>query len=153
MSDIKVRVGQQNSIKVISSLAGGASFAENSNVAENVIGGIASITELYVSGISTFVGVSTFINDVYIGGDLYIRDDLRFDEFTARNANITGIATVSGAFYYGQYNTGGVAYFNSNGLMVSTGSTSNAINYTNYILTTDNVGITTWSSTIDGGQY
>jgi hypothetical protein len=153
MSDIIVRVGQQNSIKVLSSVSGGTAFSENSGTAVNVIGGIASVTQLNVSGISTFVGVATFIGDVYIGGDLYIRDDLRFDEFTARNANITGIATVSSAFYYGQYNTGGVAYFNSNGLMVSTGSTSNAINYTNYILTTDNVGITTWSSTIDGGEY
>jgi hypothetical protein len=153
MSDIKVRVGQQNSIKVISSVSGGSAFSENTRTAVNVIGGIASVTQLNVSGISTFVGVATFVGDVYIGGDLYIRDDLRFDEFTARNANITGIATVSSAFYYGQYNTGGVAYFDSTGLMVSTGSTSNAINYTNYILTTDNVGITTWSSTIDGGEY
>jgi hypothetical protein len=106
-----------------------------------------------VSGLSTFVGIATFRNDVYIGGNLYIKDDLRFDEFTARNANITGIATVSGAFYYGQYNTGGVAYFNSSGLMVSTGSTSSAINYTNYILTTNNSGVPTWSSVIDGGSY
>ena len=272
MSDIKVRVGQQNSIKVISSLAGGAAFAQDSLNSTNVIGGIASVTQLNVSGISTFVGVATFVGDVYIGGDLYIRDDLVFDEFTARNINVTGVGTiatlnsttgnltfisgtnlnytgvgtiatlnsttsniatanivtgiitnisgrnlnytgvgtiatlnstnanlttanivtgiittisgtnlnytgvgtiatinstnisnigfltstnayVSNALYYGQYNTGGVAYFNSNGLMVSTGSTSNAINYTNYILTTDNVGITTWSSTIDGGEY
>ena len=141
MSDIKVRVGQQNSIKVISSLSGGTAFTQDSRNSINVIGGIASVTQLNVSGISTFVGVATFVGDVYI------------DEFTARNANITGIATVSSAFYYGQYNTGGVAYFDSTGLMVSTGSNSSAINYTNYILTTDNVGITTWSSTIDGGEY
>ena len=153
MSDIIVRVGQQNSIKVLSSVSGGSAFSETSGTVENVVGGIASVTQLNVSGISSFVGIATFINDVYIGGDLYIRDDLRFDEFTARNANITGIATVLGAFYYGQYNTGGVAYFDSTGRMVSTGSTSSAINYTNYILTTDNVGITTWSSTIDGGEY
>jgi hypothetical protein len=153
MSDIRVRVGQQNSIKILSSVSGGSAFAQNSDNSVNVLGGIASVTQLSVSGISSFVGLATFSGDVYIGGDLYIKDDLRFDEFTARNANITGIATVSGAFYYGQYNNGGVAYFNSSGLMVSTGSTSNAINYTNYILTTDNVGITTWSSTIDGGTY
>jgi hypothetical protein len=149
MSDIRVRIGQQNSVKVLASASGGPS----SPTAVNVIGGIASVTQLNVSGISTFVGIATFKNDVYIDGNLYIKNDLKFDEFTARNANITGIATVSGAFYYGQYNTGGVAYFNSFGRMVSTGSTSSAINYTNYILTTDNVGITTWSSTIDGGSY
>jgi hypothetical protein len=153
MSDIKVRVGQQNSIKIVSSISGGTSYADNSGTSANVIGGRASVTELNVSGLSTFVGVATFTNDVYIGGNLYIKNDLTFDEFTARNSNITGIATVSGAFYYGNYNTGGVAYFNSTGLLVSTGSTSSAIDYTNYILTTDNVGITTWSSTIDGGTY
>jgi hypothetical protein len=153
MSDIRVRVGQQNSIKILSSVSGGSAFSQNSDNSVNVIGGIASVTQLSVSGISSFVGLATFTSDVYIGGNLYVGNDLKFDEFTARNANITGVATVSGAFYYGQYNNGGVAYFNSSGLMVSTGSTSNAINYTNYILTTDNVGITTWSSTIDGGEY
>jgi hypothetical protein len=153
MSDIKVRVGQQNSIKIVSSISGGTAFADNSTNSVNVIGGRASITNLNVSGLSTFVGVATFTNDVYISGNLYVQNDLKFDEFSARNANITGIATVSGAFYYGKYNTGGVAYFDSAGLMVSTGSTNNAIDYTNYILTTDNVGITTWSSTIDGGTY
>ena len=90
MYDIKVRVGQQNSIKVISSLSGGTAFTQDSRNSINVIGGIASVTQLNVSGISTFVGVATFVGDVYI------------DEFTARNANITGIATVSSAFYYGQ---------------------------------------------------
>ena len=153
MSDIKVRVGQQNSVKILSSVSGGSAFSQNALNAVNVIGGIASVTQLNVSGVSTFVGIATFTNDVYVGGNLYIRNDLRFDEFTARNANITGIATVSGAFYYGQYNNGGVAYFNSSGLMVSTGSTSSAINYTNYILTTDNSGVPTWSRSIDGGTY
>ena len=153
MSDIKVRVGQQNSVKILSSVSGGNAFSENAVNAINVIGGSVNSSQLYVSGISTFVGIATFTSDVYIGGNLYIKNDLRFDEFNSRNANITGIATVSGAFYYGQYNTGGVAYFNSSGLMVSTGSTSSAINYTNYILTTDNSGVPTWSRSIDGGTY
>jgi hypothetical protein len=72
MSDIKARVGQQNSIKIISSISGGADFSSISFIAENVIGGIASVTQLNVSGLSTFVGVATFKNDVYIDGDLYV---------------------------------------------------------------------------------
>ena len=161
MADIKVRVGQQNTVKVVSSVSGAAGGV--AVTAENVIGGIASVTSLNVSGLSTFVGVSTFKNDVYIDGDLYVSDDLVFDEFTARNANITGIttttnlrvgfATVTNAFYYVPSFTSGVAYFNSSGLMVSTGATSSAIDYTNYILTTDNSGVPTWSNTIDGGFY
>jgi hypothetical protein len=151
MSDIKVRVGQQNSIKVVSSISGSSGgFA---TLAENVIGGIASVTSLSVSGLSTFVGVATFKNNVYIDGDLYISDDLVFDEFNVRNGNITGILTVGQSFYYPSGQPYGVAYFDPNDRLVSTGTTSAAISETNYILTTDNSGIPTWSSVIDGGTY
>ena len=92
MSDIKVRVGQQNTIKVVSSVSGAA--GGSAVTAENVIGGIASVTSLSVSGLSTFVGVATFKNNVYIDGDLYVSDDIFFDEFTARNINVTGIGTI-----------------------------------------------------------
>jgi hypothetical protein len=153
MSDIKVRVGQQNSVKVISSLSGGAAFADFADIATNVIGGIASVTSLNVSGVSTFVGIATFKNDVYIDGDLYVSDDLVFDEFTARNSNITGILTVGQSFYYPAGQLYGVAYFGPNDQLVSTGTTASAIAETNYILTTDNSGIPTWSSVIDGGTY
>ena len=77
MSYINERVGQQNSIKVIASISGAAGgFAA---LSENVIGVIASVTSLNVSGVSTFVGVATFKNDVFINGDLYVSDDLIFD--------------------------------------------------------------------------
>jgi hypothetical protein len=151
MSDIKVRVGQQNTVKVVSSISGAAGGA--SVTAENVIGGIASVTSLNVSGLSTFVGVATFKNNVYIDGDLYVSDDLVFDEFTVRNGNITGILTVGQSFYYPIGQPYGVAYFDPNDQLVSTGTTASAISETNYILTTDNSGIPTWSSVIDGGTY
>ena len=147
MSDIKVRVGQQNSVRIISSLSGGSNFAFNAVNAENVIGGIASVTQINVSGISTFVGVATFKNNVYIDGDLI------FDEFTSRNGNITGILTVGQSFYYPDGQPYGIAYFDSNDRLVSTGTTASAISETNYILSTNNSGIPTWSSVIDGGSY
>jgi hypothetical protein len=115
--------------------------------------GIVNASQFYVSGVSTFVGVTTFKNNVYIDGDLYISDDLVFDEFTARNANITGILTVGQSIYYPIGQPYGVAYFDLNDRLVSTGTTSSAISETNYILTTDNSGIPTWSSVIDGGTY
>jgi hypothetical protein len=151
MADIKVRVGQQNAVKVVSSISGSAGgFA---TLAENVIGGIASVTSLNVSGVSTFVGVATFKNDVYIDGDLYVGDDLLFDEFTARNGNITGILTVGQSFYYPPGQPYGVAYFDLNDRLVSTGTTAAAISETNYILTTDDSGVPTWSGVLDGGTY
>jgi len=152
MSDIKVRVGQQNAVKVVSSISG-STLASFAYFAENVIGGIASVTSLNVSGLSTFVGVATFKNDVYIDGDLYVGDDLVFDEFTSRNGNITGILTVGQSFYYPAGQPYGVAYFDPSDQLVSTGTTAAAISETNYILTTDNSGIPTWSSVIDGGTY
>jgi hypothetical protein len=151
MSDIKVRVGQQNTIKVVSSISGSA--GGSAITAENVIGGIASVTSLRVSGLSTFVGIATFKNNVYIDDDLYVNDDLVFDEFTSRNGNITGILTVGQSFYYPAGQLYGVAYFGPNDQLVSTGTTASAISETNYILTTDNSGIPTWSSVIDGGTY
>jgi hypothetical protein len=154
MADIKVRVGQQNAVKVVASVSGSAGGrAETAVTAENVIGGIASVTQLNVSGISTFVGVATFINDVYIGGDLYVQDDLRFDEFTSNNAYITGFLVVDQAIFYDQGQPYGIAYFNQNNQLVSTGSTSNSIDYTNYIMATDNSGVPVWSNSIDGGIY
>lgn len=153
MSDIKVRVGQQNTVKILSSITGGSAFAENARNAENVIGGIASVTQLSVSGVSTFVGVSTFNNDVYIGGDLYVNDDIFFDEFTSRNANITGILTVAQSIYYPPGESFGVAYFDANDRLVSTGTTATAISVTNYILSTNASGVPSWSNVIDGGEY
>ena len=56
---------------------------------------VGSITDVVVSGASTFTGVGTFLSDLYVGGSAYITGDLTFDEFTARNASITGIATAA----------------------------------------------------------
>jgi hypothetical protein len=83
--DIKVRVGQQNATKVVSSVSG--SPGGDATNAVNVIGGIAAVTQLNVSGVSTFVGIATFKNDVYIDGNLYVSDDLVFDEFTLSRYN------------------------------------------------------------------
>ena len=69
----------------------------NGNLDVSGIGtiGIASITDAVVSGASTFTGVGTFLSDLYVGGSAYITGDLTFDEFTARNASITGITTTT----------------------------------------------------------
>jgi hypothetical protein len=153
MSDIIARVGQQNTIKLISSISGGNAYSDASGVSVNVIGGIASVSQLNVSGVSTFVGVATFRNDVYIDGNLRLLGDLYFDEFSARNGNVTGILTIGQPLYYPQGNPYGIAYFDNNDQLVSTASTLSAINTTNYVLTTNSSGIPSWSNTIDGGEY
>ena len=116
MPDIKVRVGQQNTVKVLASAYGGALTAET---ATNVVGGIASVTQLSntgvstlggpvlagsdlrVAGVSTFVGVSTFGGDVYIEGDLYLKDDITLDDISADSINISGLSTFVGVSTFG----------------------------------------------------
>ncbi len=150
-SNIKIRVGQQNAVKVTSSVSGANVFTEKST---NVIGGIASVTQLHVSGLSTFVGIATFNSDVYISGSLNLpTGSLSLFNLSASNANITGILTVGTSLYYSPGEPYGIAYFDQNDLLVSTGSTSISTSETNYILSTDSSGIPTWSSTIDGGSY
>ena len=135
---IKVRVGQSDAVKILASAGGGSISAVN---AKNVIGGIASVTSLDVSGISTlsslnleelnvtglstfsslvdinsgldviggatlnslsvsglstFTGITTTVSDLYVGRNLFIKGDVTFDEFDARNLNITGISTFVG---------------------------------------------------------
>jgi len=56
--------------------------------------GFTTISQLYVAGVSTFVGVGTFISDLYVGGDLYIQDDIVFDSFTAREITVNETSTL-----------------------------------------------------------
>lgn len=147
MADIRVRVGQENAIKVVASVSGSA--GGKAVTAENVIGGIASVTQLSVNNVS---GVSTFTGSVSIAGSLSVGS---FSVGNITNDEIaTGIASVRNKLYYAAYNSG-VAYFDPSSLVVSTGSasTTNSINYSNYVLTTNNVGIITWARVLDGGTY
>jgi len=144
----KVRVGQQNGVKVVSSVSGSAG-----GTAVNVVGGIASVSQLNVTGFSDFVGTSTFHNDIHIDGNLYANNAVVFDTFTASNGNITGILTVGQSLYYPIGEPFGIAYFDQNDKLVSTGTTALAISETNYIVSTNSSGIPTWASVIDGGVY
>jgi len=88
-----VRVGQQNAIRV-SSTAAGISGADTATTAVNVVGGRADVTQLAVSGLSTFTGIVTTASDLYVGGDLYLTDDLVLDNISGSSLDISGISSV-----------------------------------------------------------
>ena len=97
--------------------------------------GIVSTTNLYVSGISTFV------NDLDLSGDL----------------NIVGFVSVTEGLYYdsNSYEPNAIAYFNPDG-QLSAASTITTIDTSNYILTTyetAGIGTPVWATAIDGGEY
>ena len=122
MADIRVRVGQENAIKVISSVSGSAGGKSITSI--NVIGGIASVTQLTVGGISTFS------NSAYFSQYLYY------------------------APYSDQYHIGGVAFFSPLGRLDSTPNAQlSSISETNFVLSTNNDGTPSWANVIDGGTY
>ena len=140
-----------------------SSFTENKTVLD-VTGKVgigttnAGSRSLYVIGNTEITGVTTLASsggitttggDLYVGGDLYIADDLVFDEFTARGANITGVATirnanitgvatitsivgtaatinriVSAATSFSQLQVSGISTFNNGPVFIGTGTTT-----------------------------
>jgi len=128
-------------------------FLRNVNVT-----GITTTFELDVLGIATFrdnvnigaeldvLGVSTFRDDLFVGGELDVlgvstfRDNVNLKEY----------------LIYDQYFDGpnGIGYFDNDGKLIGAASTENAIDTSNFILTTvEPTGIPTWTSIIDGGEY
>ena len=96
---IKVRVGQSDAVKILASAGGGSISAVN---AKNVIGGIASVTSLDVSGISTLSGglnlsnvvvsgLSTFTELIDANGGLDV-----IGGATLNSLNVTGLSTFTG---------------------------------------------------------
>ena len=96
---IKVRVGQSDAVKILASAGGGSISAVTS---KNVIGGIASVTSLDVSGISTLSGgldlsnvvvsgISTFTGLIDANGGLDVTGGA-----TLNSLNVSGLSTFTG---------------------------------------------------------
>lgn len=89
---IKVRVGQTEAVKILASAGGGSLSAVN---AKNVIGGIASVTQLNVSGISTLGNVNAgVITGTSFTGDLI--GNVTGGEINADRLKISGLSTFTG---------------------------------------------------------
>jgi len=134
---IKVRVGQTDAIKILSSAGGGSIQTQN---AINVIGGIASVTQLSVSGISTLanVGAGIITATSFVGpltGDvtgtadlalgLFGTPDITVGSVSASSLNVTGLTTLSANG--GITTTGGDFYVGGN-LFVNEDITLDEIN-------------------------
>ena len=79
-----VTVGSALTVTGISTFTGATKFAESSRFEQNV----------NVGGAATVGGALTVTGNAYFNGNVDIGGDLTFDEVNARNATITGIATV-----------------------------------------------------------
>jgi hypothetical protein len=109
------------------------------NARNGNITGIATVATLGVTGLTTTK-------------NLLVTSTSTFQD----NVSITGFVTVTEGIYYdlGDYDgPNGVAYFDDNGKLIGAASTENAVTTNYFILTTDAVGIPTWTSVIDGGEF
>ena len=102
---IKVRVGQSDAVKILASAGGGSISAVTS---KNVIGGIASVTSLEVSGISTLSGGLDLSNVVVSGistftGLIDANGGATLDSLNVSGlSTFTGITTTSSDLYVGR---------------------------------------------------
>ena len=85
-----LNVGAAATITGISTFTGAAKFAANSRFEKSLAIG----EDLNVGGASTVGGALTVTGNAYFNGNVDIGGDLTFDEVNARNATITGIATI-----------------------------------------------------------
>jgi len=110
--------------------------------------GLLTSTNLNISGVATFQGNQDIFGDVIIDGNLGVTGVIT-----------SGIVSVTEGLYYepGDVNGGdSIAYFDIDGKLVSSASTTAAIDTSNYILTTQmqaGIGTPIWTTTIDGGEF
>ena len=82
------------------SVAGIATFSSNVdiNAAVDILNGVTAQSTFKSVGVTTLAssgGITTTGGDLYVAGDLNVTGDLVYDEASARNWNISGIATVA----------------------------------------------------------
>ena len=85
-----LNVGAAATITGISTFTGAAKFAAYSRFEKR----LAICEDLNVGGATTVGGALTVTGNAYFNGNVDVGGDLTFDEVNARNATITGIATV-----------------------------------------------------------
>ena len=79
-------------------------------------------TDVFVSGMSTIVGVATFRDDVFVDGNLNVSGDISYDQVTGREIYISGLSTFVGlsSFVNGVY-IGGITTTAGSGGITTTG--------------------------------
>ena len=85
-----LNVGAAATITGISTFTGAAKFASTSRFEKSLAIG----EDLNVGGATTVGGALTVTGNAYFNGNVDVGGDLTFDEVNARNATLTGIATI-----------------------------------------------------------
>ena len=68
--------------------------ATEAYISTATVGFLSTTGDLFVSGLSTFVGLGTFRDDLYVGQDLFVNGDVTFKTIKGEQLFISGIGTV-----------------------------------------------------------
>ena len=115
---------------------------------------------LQVSGITTAANIeigsasNNTINSKT--GALTLDSEVGNNVAIGTHVNIVGFLSATDGIYYdsGDYNgPNGIAFFNDDGLIVSSGATTSGLTTSNYLLTTNASGVPVWTDVFDGGSF
>ena len=123
-------------------------------------------SKLHVEGTTLITGITTVVN-IEIGagssntinsktGALTLDSEIGSNVAINTHVNVVGFLSATDGIYYdsGDYNgPNGIAFFNGDGLIVSSGATTSAASTSNYLLTTNASGVPVWTDVFDGGSF
>ena len=143
-------------ISTYSDLAGISTYSNFSGISSDVVGGIASVTSLEVSGISTFTGISThtqsiFGTNLFLSGissaNVYYGSGIGLTNVPAESLSGSILPSLDGSNLYNITGLGVGVEVRNNDVTVGTAST---INFVGSIVSFSS-GIATITSSIGGG--
>ena len=123
-------------------------------------------SKLHVEGTTLITGITTVVN-IEIGagssntinsktGALTLDSEIGSNVAINTHVNVVGFLSATDGIYYdsGDYNgPNGIAFFDGDGLIVSSGATTSAASTSNYLLTTNASGVPEWTNVFDGGSF
>ena len=123
-------------------------------------------SKLHVEGQSLLTGITTVVNiEIGLGssntinsktGALTLDSEYGNNVAISTSVNVVGFLSATDGIYYdsGDYSgPNGIAFFNGDGLIVSSGATTSGITTSNYLLTTNAAGVPVWTDVFDGGSF
>ena len=115
---------------------------------------------LNISGVTTAanieIGVASTNTINSKTGALTLNSEIGSNVAISTHVNIVGFLSATDGIYYdsGDYNgPNGIAFFDGDGLIVSSGATTSGITTSNYLLTTNASGVPVWTDVFDGGSF
>ena len=130
------------------------------NVAGDIVYDEVVGRNIFISGVGTFanieIGTASTNTINSLTGALTLDSEIGNNVAINTHTNVVGFLSASDGIYYdlGDFNgPNGIAYFDSSGLLVSSGATTASISTSNYLVTTDASGIPVWTNVFDGGSF